>query len=70
MENDDEDDDSTYVPNEEGSEKDDSASIPSIDSLQEAPICHNIDDFEPLLILLILLITLLLRTITMMSQQE
>eukprot|EP00957_Ditylum_brightwellii_P135851 10362169-Ditylum_brightwellii.AAC.2 len=38
---------STYVPNEEGSEKD-GDSIPSIDSLQEVPIHHNTDDFEPL----------------------
>eukprot|EP00957_Ditylum_brightwellii_P178392 13587994-Ditylum_brightwellii.AAC.1 len=43
MEND--DDDSTYVPNEEGSEKDDD-NIPSIDSLMEMPIHHNPDDFE------------------------
>eukprot|EP00957_Ditylum_brightwellii_P010445 790285-Ditylum_brightwellii.AAC.1 len=48
MENDDEDDDSTYIPDEEGSENDDDASIHSIDSLQEAPICHEIDNLEPL----------------------
>eukprot|EP00957_Ditylum_brightwellii_P195581 14902697-Ditylum_brightwellii.AAC.1 len=40
------DDDSTYVPNEDVSEKDDN-SIPSIDSLTEMPIHHNPDDFEP-----------------------
>eukprot|EP00957_Ditylum_brightwellii_P125997 9606317-Ditylum_brightwellii.AAC.1 len=44
MEND--DNDSTYVPNEEGSEKDDD-SIPSIDSLNEVAIYHNTDNFEP-----------------------
>eukprot|EP00957_Ditylum_brightwellii_P201846 15327504-Ditylum_brightwellii.AAC.1 len=41
------DNDFTYVPNKEGSEKDDN-SIPSIDSLKEMPICHDTDDFEPL----------------------
>eukprot|EP00957_Ditylum_brightwellii_P161493 12296361-Ditylum_brightwellii.AAC.1 len=41
------DNDSTYVPNEEDSKKDDNR-IPSIDSLKEMPICHNADDFEPL----------------------
>eukprot|EP00957_Ditylum_brightwellii_P032994 2501574-Ditylum_brightwellii.AAC.1 len=49
IENDDENDDSTYVPDEEDSKKDDDASIPSIDSVQEAPICHDIDNFEPLI---------------------
>eukprot|EP00957_Ditylum_brightwellii_P209861 15363578-Ditylum_brightwellii.AAC.1 len=47
VENADEDDDSTYVSNEEGSEKDND-SIPSISSLQEVPIHHNTDDFETL----------------------
>eukprot|EP00957_Ditylum_brightwellii_P154222 11736781-Ditylum_brightwellii.AAC.1 len=47
MEDEDEDDHSTYVPNEEGSEKDtDDTSILSIESLQDAPIHHNINNFE------------------------
>eukprot|EP00957_Ditylum_brightwellii_P139277 10614718-Ditylum_brightwellii.AAC.1 len=47
MENAGKDNDSTYIPNEKGSEKDGN-SIPSIDSLKEVPICHSTDDFEPL----------------------
>eukprot|EP00957_Ditylum_brightwellii_P142496 10856310-Ditylum_brightwellii.AAC.1 len=47
MENSDKDNDSTYVPNEEGSEKGDD-SIPSIDSLQEIPIHHDANYFEPI----------------------
>eukprot|EP00957_Ditylum_brightwellii_P187360 14269889-Ditylum_brightwellii.AAC.1 len=39
------DDNSTYVSNKKGSEKDD-VSIPSIDSLTEMPIHHNPDEFE------------------------
>eukprot|EP00957_Ditylum_brightwellii_P005665 431920-Ditylum_brightwellii.AAC.1 len=49
MEDDDEDNDSTCVPDEEDSEKDtDDTSILSIDSLQDAPICHNVSNSEPL----------------------
>eukprot|EP00957_Ditylum_brightwellii_P159479 12139862-Ditylum_brightwellii.AAC.1 len=41
------DDDSTHVPNGEGFEKDDYC-ISSIDSLNKVTICHSADDFEPL----------------------
>eukprot|EP00957_Ditylum_brightwellii_P052298 3966615-Ditylum_brightwellii.AAC.1 len=40
------DDESTCVPNEEGSEEDDD-SILSIESLNEVAIHHNTDGFEP-----------------------
>eukprot|EP00957_Ditylum_brightwellii_P112651 8587071-Ditylum_brightwellii.AAC.1 len=48
----DENDDSTYVPQKSDPESDDNdaddTSIPSIDSIQGAPIHHNVDNVEPL----------------------
>eukprot|EP00957_Ditylum_brightwellii_P133917 10211923-Ditylum_brightwellii.AAC.2 len=48
----DDDDNSTYVPDDsiQESEENDTndTSIPSIDSLQDAPICHDDNNFEPL----------------------
>eukprot|EP00957_Ditylum_brightwellii_P107753 8220717-Ditylum_brightwellii.AAC.1 len=49
---DNDDDDSTYVPDEEAESDDktetDERSLPSIPSMGKASICHGIADFEPL----------------------